>query len=269
MHSTFRAFLGLALLPAAGCQSFAPYGPGYPGNYPNNSGMPQGTNAPRGAASPAGATTWNGAGPPQYAAPNQGYPVASAAARSGPSQPMAGGAPKLVPDYPDSPGGQSATGGTDEFPRRAGSPNSSGAQLDSSIDDSEENVATLGDDQFAPPIPVRTASASNPIAAEPAAPGTKPAPSPYLYDRKTYKWLRGVVDYDDQHKSWRITFNPDPAGSEPYGGNLTLVNDEQLDTLLASDVVLVEGRIEVDRLDHFGKPMYRVETVQRLRPKGE
>lgn len=269
MQIIVRTTCGLVSLAALGCHSFSPHGPGYAGNYPT---QPRG-NFPQQGAYPQPALAMNTVPtqtwpqqpqfgvpvgvPPQAVAgqPPQYVPSASPDAVAG----TAG--PKPVPDYPDVAGGSSIGSTDDEF--RSPFAGSRGAKLDARIDDSDSGDPT--EDAFAPPVPVQNASARRDIP-ESAPTAGRPGVNPYLYDTKGYTWLRGVVDFDDASKTWRITYNPDPV-SDPYGGSLTLSDDEKLGSLLPNDVVLVEGRIDTDRRDRFSKPIYHVANAVVLRPK--
>ena len=270
MQSTFRAVLGGALFVAAGCQSFAPYGQGaaYPSGYPAP-GPTSGAYVPQGAVIAApmqGMQTQAPAWQPQAAgAPSQ---VGSTQPRE---IPLASATPpaaqKLVPDYPDVTGSPAkpitalddAEG--DDFQRPVASKGAAGARLNSLIDDSEENRAAMGDESFSAPVPFRNASASAAVTGK--------TPNPYDYDRKNYTWVRGIVGFDNQDRSWFITYDNDPLGKDPYGGKLTLVEDDKLDALLANDVMFFEGAVDPEKRDRFGKPKYRIQKALRLVPKGE
>ena len=102
---------------------------------------------------------------------------------------------------------------------------------------------------------------------EPRRLTAKPRPSPYKKDPDGYAWLRGVVARDPKTQLWRITYSRNGVDGDPYGGSLTLVDDESLDTLIDDDVVIVEGTIDESVRDRFGKPSYRVLRMERLVPK--
>ena len=269
MQIIVRTACGLVWLAALGCHSFSPYGPGYAGNYPT---QPRG-NFPQQGAYPQPALAMNtvpGQTWPQQPQLGAAGNVPPPAFASQPPQfdsvsmpPSATGSTgtKPVPDYDDVPGGPSIGSTGDEF--RSPVASSRGAKLDARIDDTES--ADPGDDAFAPPVPVQNASVSRDIP-EASPPVARSNSNPYLYDTKGYTWLRGIVDFDDQSKTWRITYNPDPRG-DPFGGSLTLSDDEKLGSLLPNDVVLVEGRIDNDRRDRFSKPIYHVSNAVLLRPK--
>ncbi len=93
-----------------------------------------------------------------------------------------------------------------------------------------------------------------------------PEPSPFSYDRKAYRWLRGVVDFDAKDQTWNIIYSIDPDPSDPYGGSITLVDDALLSGLKDDDRVLVQGRVDKNSYDRFGKPQYRVEHLGRIVP---
>jgi len=92
-------------------------------------------------------------------------------------------------------------------------------------------------------------------------------PNPYDHDRKDYRWLRGVVDFDAKDKSWYIIYDTAPDRGDKYGGGFTLAGKDRFATLHDRDVVLVEGQIDFDRRDRSGKPVYRVDRLHRLAPR--
>ncbi|VAX36480.1 hypothetical protein MNBD_PLANCTO02-2120 [hydrothermal vent metagenome] len=87
-------------------------------------------------------------------------------------------------------------------------------------------------------------------------------PSPYAYDKQQHKWLRGVVDYDQQSGSWSIIYDDQPDKEDVYGGSMTLVESPKLAKLHDHDIVLVEGEVDqtVDA-DRLGKPLFRVQHL--------
>lgn len=91
--------------------------------------------------------------------------------------------------------------------------------------------------------------------------------SPYDHDRENFRWLRGVVDYDADEKTWNIIYSIDPDDADKLGGSVTLIGDEQLDALSDNDRVLVEGRLETSKSDARGKPCFHVEHLGRIVPE--
>lgn len=122
-----------------------------------------------------------------------------------------------------------------------------------------------GSDPFLQPIPIQPETADL-VAMTEAGSGNTGLPTPYRHERDSYTWLRGVVNFDAEDKAWQIIYALDPEPSDKFGGSMLLMDDERLDELQESDVVLVEGRVDLNSRDRFGKPMYRVENVQRLEP---
>lgn len=273
-----RWLLGLSVLVAVGCQSYSPYGYGYGygGGYPIPPGQ---TYMPQGAVISPGTqpTLAPGASlqpPPRANAPIPGSKLADAPPYQPPTtQPPAGdikqpnrylpqqgtpsSTPKRVPDPLDD---------EDDLPKKpVGARESSGAHLGSITDDSEDNATAFGEENFAKPVPVRSASSTTThgSAAHQAA-----RPNPYGFDAKKYSWLRGIVEQDSSDGTWRIRYNADPQRGDMYGGTLALVNDQKLDALIDNDVVLLEGSVDTMQRDRFAKPMYRVHKASRLVPKG-
>ena len=259
---------GLVLCAAAGCHTWYPYcnscgpGTGYPQSqiYTTPSltvpstvqpGMPAG-GVPAGGGSNA---------PPFNPTPDNPPPT---------------GGGNLAPDYPyEEPGPDSDVDPqfnveSEPFGAVEQDPNVEITSVESSYDE----------DDFVAPIEVQPASTVTSIG-EGAARGAASRPDPYLYDDKdddfngdgvgeTYEWLRGVLDYDLQRRKWQITYNADPTDkNDKYGGTFTLSNDDILykKALMADDVVLIDGRVDIENVNYQGKPTYRVENVKRLEPE--
>jgi hypothetical protein len=269
MNLRHIAHLGL-LLVGVGCQSYFPnsaYGPYGPYNMP-----PAGAFAPpatyQGAAVPGTYAPPATAMPPRQAIP-QGR-IGSAAPVGLPNAtPPKGSA--TVPKYPDAgaPGatlGKPADDGLDDFKNTTGSLGPSGARIDTITDDSEENLARLGDEAFASPMPLRSVAADE-LADGPLRQTVQSVPSPYLYDHDRHSWLRGVAHYDEFSESWRIVYSRDTADEDDYGGSLTMTGHPDLDKLRDNETILVEGIVDPNRPDRFGKPTYRVRKIRPITPK--
>ncbi|MBM80186.1 MAG: hypothetical protein CMJ78_06280 [Planctomycetaceae bacterium] len=131
-----------------------------------------------------------------------------------------------------------------------------------------QDIASRSDvnqgDGFSEPISLQPASRSREI--DKVARGD--VPNPFAYDEQDYKWLRGVVEYDELDKTWHLMYSERP--DDEFGGDFTLVDDAKLDVLRNNDVVYVTGRIDRSETDRLGKPCYRiVGACERLRPKLE
>lgn len=122
-------------------------------------------------------------------------------------------------------------------------------------------------DQFMSPSKIQTASFELPMKNSDLQTSAAKSPSPFNHDKQQYRWLRGVIEYDDLEKSWNITYNATPDKSDKFGGNIVLVDQGQLSRFKNGDVVLIDGRIDGSRQDKMGKPFYLVERAQRLIPK--
>lgn len=121
-------------------------------------------------------------------------------------------------------------------------------------------------DQFMTPTKFQPASFEFPAeSGTSAAPGQ--APSPFNYDHKSYRWLRGIVEFDEQEKSWNITYNATPDQTDKFGGNIVLLDQGKLNRFKNGDVVLIDGHIDGSQQDRMGKPCYLVTRAQRLLPK--
>jgi hypothetical protein len=88
-----------------------------------------------------------------------------------------------------------------------------------------------------------------------------PETTPYQYDGQTYKWLKGVVDYDALTKTWSIIYNLTPDMTDKYGGSFILSAHPDLASFQSGEVVLIEGVIDPRAKDPTGRPIYTVTKV--------
>jgi len=153
---------------------------------------------------------------------------------------------------------------------RAGVPIAAGALgpvvLGEPLSADEWNERGIDDDVFSSPVQLKSVSSSQTVDGRADESSVK-RPNPYAYDRNNHRWLRGVVDYDEQDKSWHLIYDLTPDSQDEYGGDITLIGDIRLDFIQNDDVVLVEGRIDSSVRDSFGKPCYRIKKIDRLVPK--
>jgi hypothetical protein len=95
------------------------------------------------------------------------------------------------------------------------------------------------------------------------------SPNRYDYDRTSYSYLRGVVDFNPRDKSWSIIYSPKPDRSDKYGGAFQLVDNPRLNKLHDGDVVFVQGRVNLQQVDTRGKPKYEIgDEVARITYRG-
>ena len=93
--------------------------------------------------------------------------------------------------------------------------------------------------------------------------GQEPDPRHFGYDPAKYTWLQGTLEFDDIDKTWNIMYNLAPGRDDPYGGSLVLVPDSRL-TLPNESLVKLEGFVDQQVKDRFGKPMYRIQKITPL-----
>jgi len=186
-----------------------------------------------------------------------------------------GGSDKPVPNYRD-PNQPTAPNPRGTSPEKESSPfeDSSGTSTEPTrhqgvAADSDSTSATLtgnSENGFRPPI--RQAVGEQAGRSPSSASGsTSSQPNPYAHDRKSYHWLRGIVDFDARDKSWYIIYDKAPDRGDKYGGGFTLAGNNRFAKLHDRDVVLVEGHIDFDHRDRAGKPVYRVDRLHRLAPR--
>jgi hypothetical protein len=95
------------------------------------------------------------------------------------------------------------------------------------------------------------------------------SPKQFDYDRVSYSYVRGVVDYNPRDKSWHIIYSPNPDRKDKYGGAFQLVDHPKLKALHDGDVVFIQGRISPRQLDAGGKAKYEVvDEVARVTYRG-
>ena len=210
---------------------------------------------------------------------------------------------KLVPNFPDTPGSNIPSPRSDiPFNRSSPPPIGNGAKPlqnnqpfgsesgttpfgpSTSIDNNKSNESLFQVGHHNPTSPRPTEQTDQPVAPFPANPkpfapdavaqsGTQSSSnpqgnvSPYDYDRITFRWLRGLVDYDTQDKSWYIIYSLAPSADDPFGGGITLVGDDRLNHLRNGQVVLVEGGIDYNKTDRNGRACFRVENLTPLQRK--
>lgn len=121
-------------------------------------------------------------------------------------------------------------------------------------------------DPFMAPAKFQAASFEFPAGSNGQTSAGK-TPSPFNYDKQNYRWLRGIVEFDEQEKRWNITYNATPNKTDKFGGNIVLIDQGQLNRFTNGDVVLIDGRIDGSQQDKMGKPCYRISKAQKLTPK--
>jgi hypothetical protein len=132
----------------------------------------------------------------------------------------------------------------------------------------EQETSDGTDESFVAPIPVKSISSSHGLLeTQASAAASTTGPDPYDHDREHHTWLRGVVDFDQQDQSWHLIYDVAPDVNDPYGGDVTLLDHPQFQTLKPGDVVLVEGSLDANQRDRLDKPSYRVDRCTPLVPK--
>lgn len=94
-------------------------------------------------------------------------------------------------------------------------------------------------------------------------------PNPFAHDTEAYRFLRGLVTYDDQLQAWSIIYDDKPSRDDEFGGVFTLADHPGLTVLKDNDVVYLEGQVSESLMDEFGKPRYIVKHLSKLKPKAE
>lgn len=110
---------------------------------------------------------------------------------------------------------------------------------------------------------VEPATLSNDDDAQPMPVGSSPPAEPYAFDGADFKWLKGIVDFDDETKSWSIIYALVPKPTDRFGGHFVLGPSDQLQQLQRGDLVLIAGEPHPTLKDR-GRPVYHVAKVTVL-----
>ena len=145
-----------------------------------------------------------------------------------------------------------------------------GAEGSTKLTRSDETTDPLG----APsPITLSAAEFSQPIERSEEPDGLElpynpeEMPNPFGHDTAGFRYLRGLVSYDDESRSWSIIYNDKPSRDDEYGGVFTLADHPGLTVLNDNDVVYIEGHVSETLTDAYGKPRYIVEHLNKLKPR--
>ncbi len=111
--------------------------------------------------------------------------------------------------------------------------------------------------------PRRVPVDSDPFSDTPAT-NSAGASVPYGFDGQTYTWLRGIVDYDQESRTWAIIYNLAPDVGDKFGGSFIFAPHEDLKRLQPGAFVLVQGRADPGRPDGRGKPRYEVAKFVKI-----
>ena len=288
--------IALLCLTTIGCATMPysqPYGYGgaYPvGIYGSQPYVPPGSTLPQGSGNIPVPITGASIAPAwglSPAAPTVGTPGASGAPlyNANPNSSTTPGGMQPVPNY-QTPSINPTSGSHESNPfpypeaNRGGIPTSS---LHTPPAPSKEIELAGGQENYLRPVPAETTEPKY-IVNQPVKPSnTSPFPvieeatptnnnspnngqveSLLAYDADSYRWLRGVVNYDLQSKTWNIIYTATPHKSDAYAGKFTLQNDQRLGILKNKDVVLIEGAVDSEVRDNLGKPTYRIRTISRV-----
>lgn len=293
MRSASLNVLALVGLSASLAGCYAPYGyqsPYGPGMYgqpyqPQYPGAPVYTTPP-GTPYVPGGTTQPGIGTPTPLTPSNPPSTYDSNNNNGIKF---DDAPQFNPNPGTTPGGNSGSNrgtvpdpiddtGSGPAAARPGLQPTSGTQADDLESPFEESnnsgapaqPARVGSEQdlFEPPqrLSSEVESQSTTIQRVSLKRSVGDAPNPYGRDQKhaNPEWLRGVVDYDAQQRTWQIIYAASPDPRDPNGGSLTLAPHPNLATCRSGDIVLVEGAIDARTTDSRGKPLYAIDAVTPL-----
>lgn len=245
-----------------------PYGPAYPAT-PGGGYMPPSTPyIPGGSPTPMGPTptpqpNWNpapgGGSAPTYESPSGNSKGTVPYPTDSDDNNKSFGAPPGASNQPAAPGGISGSG-IQLQPIEPGASTPTGTATPST------SVAINGGDPFE--VPAKSVSSGATVTAKSPGAGEGSArPNPFAHDARNFSWMRGIIDFDPQDRRWMMIYSANPSPSDRYGGSITLNDHADLDRIKPGDVVLIEGAVDADSLDQHGKPLYRIDKLQPLKPK--
>lgn len=267
-----RILCALALLTLAGCYSsyghptYNPYGPGVPTYSPQavpQFGPPVGSPTPvypngtfpGGSFAPSGGSTFPSDNLTPTPDPNSSFPSTNSGDGFSPSNgfnssPPSGGT-GLVPRYGD----------PETLP-----PARSGNTFDSNTTPfSSDGAAFQPQPAASQPVGMRYEPTRSDSRLQLAAHQASSASNPYGYDATGYRWLKGLVDYDEEQRAWLLIYDTTPDSQDIYRGQITLFGSSLLAQLQNNEFVMVEGRVDNSVRDAgTGKPQYRVETLRGI-----
>ena len=85
------------------------------------------------------------------------------------------------------------------------------------------------------------------------------------FTRETqYRWLQGMVEYDQQRKSWHLIYDMSPNETDRLGGEVTLSGQLPFQMTDSNGFFRVYGGFDSSRLDKLAKPVYTISKVERL-----
>jgi hypothetical protein len=253
-----------------------------PSNGPPTIAPPMGPSGPSGQLSPlpgAPPQTFNGGGPSTFSEPQIG-------STRRPENP--------VPDPVELPGQRTAPGPvgpppSDQNTSPFGSdgdkqPFEKGTQMQvpKRDDGGPQAVATDGTEPFEAPlerlnkrdsglvaVAAKTVDGASTDVKTADSKQDADAPNRFDYDRKSYSYLRGVVDFNPRDNAWHIIYSPKPERNDKYGGAFQLVDNPRLNKLHDGDIVFVQGRVNLQQIDSRGKPKYEIgDEVARITYRG-
>lgn len=270
-------FAGLCLF-STGCFSYAPYG--HPGAYapPHTAMAPQpygNVQVPPGTvwvpASPAGATTLTAPDPVRKPSsttlgteqePASGNPVPE------PVDPQKSPLPMVTPGSFEEDASIERLGvRTSQLPRPRPLADEESDELPSMLDGKPEPelavpevVLSDANDAELPRSNARSAEFSTQVRSNVVTP-VSATNERFGYDRESYSWLQGTLEFDAKQKVWYLMYSQSPDDDDQFGGEVTLKNSADFKYLRSGQLVRVEGQFDPTHRDRLGKPMYEASRI--------
>ncbi|WP_010587555.1 hypothetical protein [Schlesneria paludicola] len=84
----------------------------------------------------------------------------------------------------------------------------------------------------------------------------------YGHDPK-FKWIKGVVEFDEPSGTWLMMYDDKPGASDDFGGFLALGDHPKLKNLKSGDIVRIDGAFDPDRKDSRGLNLYQPNKIKK------
>ncbi|MCA9072591.1 MAG: hypothetical protein KDA84_26895, partial [Planctomycetaceae bacterium] len=277
LHGLPRLVCALGGLAMVGCYSpyryapYSPYGPGIPTYTPQMAPQPQfgppvgsptpvyqdGGIPPGGSFPPAsgtfppndsfgGSQFNNSPGLTPTPDPNSSFPPSNNGGFS-PTLPPDPGNGGFVPNY-DDPNTLSPPPGNGTFENNVSPFQQDGAQF-RSVPSTSESIGRVENIPVSPNGQLQLAAHQSPAVGPISVGMNSPAlraesHAPYGYDAVGYRWLTGIVDFDEQKREWVLIYDLTPDPQDRFRGQVTLIQTPYLNRLHSNDFIHVEGYVD-------------------------
>ena len=134
--------------------------------------------------------------------------------------------------------------------------------LSGELEPPEAQMPLAADEAELPRLGARSANFNTQVRAGSVVPASAVADK-YGYDAESYKWLKGVIEFNPKLQIWHLTYSQNPDDNDQFGGEVTLKNTAHFKYLRNGEAVRVEGQFDSQQVDRLGKPVYEVARIIR------